>query len=48
MKEHEMSLRERLAIADDGRQDHGGPSGLAAAAYQELKLCGRIHHKVYL
>ena len=32
-----MSLRERLAIADDGRQDHGGPPGLAASAYQELK-----------
>jgi pilus assembly protein CpaF len=32
-----MSLRERLAIADDGRQDPSGPPGLAAAAYQELK-----------
>jgi pilus assembly protein CpaF len=33
-----MSLRERLAVADDGRQDGNGPPGLAAAAYQELKI----------
>ena len=32
-----MSLRERLAVADDGLQDKNGPPGLAAAAYQELK-----------
>ena len=32
-----MSLRERLAIGEDGRQGNSGPPGLAAAAYQELK-----------
>jgi len=32
-----MSLRERLAVADDGLQEKNGPPGLAAAAYQELK-----------
>ncbi|MET0210137.1 MAG: CpaF family protein [Burkholderiaceae bacterium] len=31
-----MSLRERLAVADDGRHGAGVP-GLAAAAYQDLK-----------
>ena len=32
-----MSLRERLATADDNRQGVNGPPGLAAAAYLELK-----------
>ena len=32
-----MSLRERLASGEDGRQGNSGPPGLAAAAYQELK-----------
>ncbi|MBJ7309514.1 CpaF family protein [Rugamonas sp. CCM 8940] len=32
-----MSLRERLAGADDARAQQGGPQGLAHAAYQELK-----------
>ena len=32
-----MSLRERLASGEDGRQGSNGPPGLAAAAYQELK-----------
>jgi hypothetical protein len=32
-----MSLRERLATADDTRQGINGPPGLAAAAYLELK-----------
>ncbi|MFA9216527.1 MAG: CpaF family protein [Sphingomonadaceae bacterium] len=32
-----MSLRERLAVADDGRTHNGALPGLAASAYQELK-----------
>ncbi|MEC5158922.1 pilus assembly protein CpaF [Janthinobacterium sp. CG_23.3] len=32
-----MSLRERLAVADQGRPASGNPGGLAGQAYQELK-----------
>ena len=32
-----MTLRERLAVADQARPAHGNPNGLAGQAYQELK-----------
>jgi len=41
--EDEMSLRERLSHADEGHNGSSGPPGLAAAAYQDLKIDGRIH-----
>jgi pilus assembly protein CpaF len=39
-----MSLRERLAVADEPRANHGSHPALAAAAYQELKK--RMHQTI--
>ncbi|MBA5685737.1 CpaF family protein [Rugamonas apoptosis] len=39
-----MSLRERLAMADEPRANHGGPPALAASAYLELKK--RMHQTI--